>query len=108
MKERFGKVPKERKQLIRVVRLRRMAKMLGMEKIVLKKGQMNIFLVTNPESPYYESEAFDKLLGFIQKHPRECTLREQNGKRSIAIKNVPTVEAACIYLEEIEKVQIQK
>lgn len=27
---------------------------------------MSIFLVTNPESPYYESEAFDKLLGFIQ------------------------------------------
>lgn len=108
LKDRFGKVPKEGKELIRVVRLRRMAKMLGMEKIVLKKGQMNIFLVTNPESPYYESEAFDKLLGFIQKHPRECTLREQNGKRSIAIKNVPTVEAACIYLEEIEKVQIQK
>lgn len=103
LKDRFGKVPKEGKELIRVVRLRRMAKILGMEKIILKKGQMSIFLVTNPESPYYESEAFDKLLGFIQKHPRECTLREQNGKRSIVVKNVPTVEAACGYLEEIGK-----
>ncbi|WP_298553362.1 transcription-repair coupling factor [uncultured Parabacteroides sp.] len=105
LKDRFGKVPREGKELIRVVRLRRMAKALGMEKIILKKGQMSIFLVTNPESPYYESEAFDKLLGFIQKHPRECTLREQNGKRSIVIKNVPTVEAACGYLDEIEKVR---
>lgn len=108
LKDRFGKVPKEGKELIRVVRLRRMAKMLGMEKVILKKRQMSIFLVTNPESPYYESEAFDKLLGFIQKHPRECTLREQNGKRSIVIKNVPTVEVACNYLDEIGKVQIQK
>lgn len=108
LKDRFGKVPKEGKELIRVVRLRRMAKTLGMEKVILKKGQMSIFLVTNPESPYYESEAFDKLLGFIQKHPRECTLREQNGKRSIVIKNVPTVETACGYLDEIGKVQIQK
>ena len=108
LKYRFGKVPKEGKELIRVVRLRRMAKMLGMEKVILKKGQMSIFLVTNPESPYYESEAFDKLLGFIQKHPRECTLREQNGKRSIVIKNVPMVEVACNYLDEIGKVQIQK
>lgn len=107
LKDRFGKVPKEGKELIRVVRLRRMAKTLGMEKVILKKGQMSIFLVTNPESPYYESEAFDKLLGFIQKHPRECTLREQNGKRSIVIKNVPTVEVACNYLDEIGKVQIQ-
>ena len=108
LKDRFGKVPKEGKELIRVVRLRRMAKMLGMEKVILKKGQMSIFLVTNPESPYYESEAFYKLLGFIQKHPRECTLREQNGKRSIVIKNVPMVEVACNYLDEIGKVQIQK
>ncbi len=104
LKDRFGKVSKEGKELIRIVRLRRMAKQLGMEKVVLKKGQMNIFLVANPDSPYYQSEAFDKLLGFIQKHPRECNLREQNGKRSIVIKNVPTVEAACGYMEEIEKV----
>ena len=105
LKDRFGKIPKEGKELIRVVRLRRMAKALGMEKIILKKGQMSIFLISNPESPYYESEAFDKLLGFIQKHPRECTLREQNGKRSIVIRNVPTVEAACSYMEEIGKVE---
>lgn len=103
LKDRFGKVPKEGKELIRIVRLRRIAKKLGMEKVVLKKGQMSLFLVTNPDSPYYQSEAFDKLLSFIQKHPRECNLREQNGKRSIVIKNVPTVEMACTYLQEIEK-----
>lgn len=101
LKDRFGKVPKEGKELIRIVRLRRMAKMLGMEKIVLKKGQMSLFLVSNSDSPYYQSEAFDKLLSFIQKHPRECNLRDQNGKRSILIKNVPTVETACQLLQEI-------
>lgn len=101
LKDRFGKIPKEGKELIRIVRLRRMAKKLGMEKVVLKKGQMSLFLVTHPDSPYYQSEAFDKLLSFIQKHPRECNLREQNGKRSIVIKNVPTVEVACNYLQEM-------
>lgn len=103
LKDRFGKVPPEGKELIRIVRLRRMAKRLGMEKIVLKKGQMSIVLVSNTDSPYYQSDAFDKLITFIQKHPRECTLREQNGKRSIVIKQVPTVETACAYLEEMEK-----
>ncbi len=103
LKDRFGKIPKEGKELIRIVRLRRMAKRLGMEKLVLKKGQMSIFLINNPDSPYYQSEAFDKLLAFIQKHPRECNLRDQNGKRSIVIKNVRTVETACVLVEEIEK-----
>lgn len=103
LKDRFGKIPKEGKELIRIVRLRRMAKKLGMEKLVLKKGQMSIFLIANPDSPYYQSEAFDKLLAFIQKHPRECNLREQNGKRSILIKNIDTVEVACSLVQEIEK-----
>lgn len=103
LKDRFGKVPQQGKELIRIVRLRRMAKRLGMEKVVLKKGHMSVFLIANPDSPYYQSEAFDKLLAFVQKYPRACQLRENNGKRSIMIKEVPTVEAACGYMEEIQK-----
>lgn len=101
LEDRFGKIPKEGKELIRIVRLRRMARMLGMEKVVLKKGRISLYLVSNPDSPYYQSEAFDKLLAYISKHPRECSLREQNGKRSISIKDVETVEAACRILQEI-------
>lgn len=103
LKDRFGKVPQQGKELIRIVRLRRMAKKLGMEKVVLKSGRMSIFLVSNIDSPYYQSEAFDKLLAFVQKYPRECMLRETSGRRSISIKNVPTVETACCYMEEIQK-----
>lgn len=99
--DRFGKIPPEGRELIRIVRLRRIAKHLGMEKVVLKKGQMSMFLISNPESTYYQSDAFDRLLNFVQKHPRACNLRDYNGKRSIVIKNVPTVEMACVYLEEI-------
>jgi transcription-repair coupling factor (superfamily II helicase) len=102
LKDRFGKIPKEGKELIRVVRLRRLAKKLGMEKIVLKKEQMSVFFISNPHSLYYTSEAFDKLLAFIKEHPRRCALREQNNKRSIIIKDVPCVETACSLLEEIK------
>ena len=103
LKDRFGKIPQEGKELIRIVRLRRMAKQLGMEKVILKKGQMSLFLVSNPDSPYYQSTAFDKLIAFLQNHPRECNLRDQNGKRSIVIKAIPTVERACQILQEMIK-----
>ncbi|MDH6313727.1 transcription-repair coupling factor (superfamily II helicase) [Parabacteroides sp. PFB2-10] len=106
LKDRFGKIPKEGKELIRIVRLRRMAKCLGMEKIVLKKEQMAIFLVSNMDSPYYQSDAFDKLIAYIQKYPRMCNLREVNGKRSITIKQVDTVEKACAILEEMEQMPV--
>lgn len=102
LEDRFGKIPKEGKELIRIVRLRLMAKNMGIEKIVLKKGQMTLYLVSNPNSSYYESTLFDKLLGFVQKYPRICNLREQNDKRSIVIREVPTVEKACACLEEME------
>ncbi|MDR2810135.1 MAG: transcription-repair coupling factor [Tannerellaceae bacterium] len=106
LKDRFGKTPREGKELIRVVRLRRLAKGLGMEKIILKKGQMSILLIADPESPYYESEAFDKLLSFVKTYPRRCNLREPNGKRSIIIKDVPTVDVACRLLEEMHQMPV--
>ena len=71
LKDRFGKIPKEGKELIRIVRLRRMAKKLGMEKVILKKERMSLYLVANPDSPYYQSEAFGKLLSYLSKHPRQ-------------------------------------
>ncbi|MDD6950514.1 MAG: helicase-related protein, partial [Parabacteroides sp.] len=102
LEDRFGKIPKEGKELIRIVRLRRMARSLGIEKVVLKKGQMNMYLVSADDSPYYQSHAFGQLLAYIQKHPRICNLKEVNGKRSIVIKDVPTVAMACSILEEME------
>lgn len=108
LKDRFGRIPKEGKELIRIVRLRRLGKKLGMEKIILKKGRMSLYLVSNPESSYYQSEAFDKLLRYLQWNPRGCELRDQNSKRSIIIKNVPTVETACGILEEIDKIELTK
>lgn len=101
LEDRFGKIPQESLDLIRVVNLRRTAKSLGLEKVVLKNGAMNLFLVSNIESPYYQSAAFDKLLTYIQKHPRICELKEKNNKRSITIKNIPNVETACYILGEI-------
>ena len=102
LEDRFGKIPKEGKELIRIVRLRRMARSLGIEKVVLKKGQMNMYLVSADDSPYYQSHAFGQLLAYIQKHPRICNLKEVNGKRSIVIKDVPTAAMACSILEEME------
>lgn len=104
IEDRFGKIPEEGKELIRVVRLKRLAKMLGMEKVILKNGRMSIFLISNIESPYYQSKAFDKLLTYIQKYPRACELKEKNNKRSISIKNVANIETACNTLSEILKI----
>ena len=101
LEDRFGKIPAQGKELIRIVRLRRLAKSLGIEKIFLKTGRMTLFLISDAESPYYRSTAFDKLLNFIQTHPRDCQLREAGKKRSVIIRNVKTVEAAIALIQSI-------
>jgi len=102
--DRFGKIPTEGEELIRVVSLRRIANSLGIEKVILKKAQMALYLPSAPDSPYYNSRMFDKLLAFVQLHPRICNFREMNGKRSIVVRNVGNVAAACRYLREIDEI----
>ena len=101
LKDRFGTIPDEGIELIRVVQLRRLGKQLGFEKIMLKQSMMNLHLVKDNNSPYYQSNAFSKLLSYIQKHPKNCSLRDQPGKRSLLIKNIPDVQSACQCLNEI-------
>ena len=101
LRDRFGEIPNEGKELIRVVSLRTLAKQLGIEKVVLKKKKMNLHLINDTDSPYYQSKAFVKLLSFIQDNHRLCELREVNDKRSVSIKNIATVEQACEILKNI-------
>lgn len=101
LEDRFGKIPAQGKELIRIVRLRRLAKSLGIEKIVLKNQQMIIHLLTDKDSPYYESDEFEKLISYVMSNTRSCKLREKGKRRSVVIKNVTTVENAVAILNEI-------
>ena len=99
--DRFGKIPPEGEELIRIVPLRRLAKRLGVEKAVLKGGKMILYFVSNPDSPYYQSAAFGKIIDYMAKYPRVCNLREQNGRRSMIVKDITDVNSAGRILQEI-------
>ena len=102
LRDRFGKIPPEGEELIRIVSLRRMAKRLGIEKITLKAGKMILYFVSNIESPYYQSDTFGKVLNYMATHPRNCSLREKNGRRSMSVNDISTAEAAVNLLKEIK------
>ncbi|MCD8261090.1 MAG: transcription-repair coupling factor [Bacteroides sp.] len=101
LEDRFGPVPRETLELLRIVPLKRMAARLGVEKVFLKGGRMTLFFVSNPDSPYYQSEAFGKFIDFMGKYTSRSNLREQNGRRSMIIKDVENVETAVAILQEI-------
>ena len=102
MQDRFGKIPKQADELIRLVTLRRMGRELGIERIFLKGGRMSLFFVSNPDSPYYESESFGAILAYAGQNPMECRLREEGTKRSLSVSNVPDVESAIGILNAIK------
>ncbi len=101
LEDRFGKLPQESEELLKIVPLRRLGKRLGIEKIFLKAGRMSLYFVSNPDSPYYQSEAFGKVIAYMGKYPRQCNLREQNGKRSMVVRDVESVEHAVLILKEM-------
>lgn len=101
LEDRFGPVPPETEELLRIVPLRRLAVRLGVEKVFLKGGRMSMFFVSNPDSPYFQSQAFGKMIAYMMKYTRRCDLREQNNKRSMSVKDVRTVEEAVSVLQEI-------
>ena len=105
LEDRFGPIPPETEELLRIVPLRRLAARLGAEKVFLKGGRMTLFFVSNPDSPYYQSQAFGKMIAFMMKYTRRCDLREQNNRRSMVVKDVRTVEEAVYALQEAVAMQ---
>ena len=101
--DRFGEIPAVGLELMRVVPLRRHGKELGMEKIILKQGRMTTVFVSNVDSPYYRSAAFDAVLQYMTTHATRCNLREVKGKRSMVVTGVATVEEALQVLCDIQK-----
>ena len=99
--DRFGPVPPEGEELMRVVPLRRVAGQLGCEKLMLKQGRMTLYFVSNPEHPFYQSPAFDAILQFVATNPRRCQFRDANGKRSLLIADVPSVASALSLLKSL-------
>ena len=104
--DRFGPLPRQAEELLHVVSLRRYGKQLGCEKIMLKQGSMYLYFVSNAASPFYQSEAFGRIIDYMTHHVQRCKLREttsaQGGiKRSMVVSEVPTVEEAVKVLKEI-------
>ena len=103
MQDRFGKMPKEGEELIRMVTLRHEAQRLGVEKIYLKGGRMNLFLVDTRNERYYTSETFGAIMSYIPTSQFKCKVREGDGRCIITVENVKNIETALAFVEEIQR-----
>ena len=103
MRDRFGPIPPEGEELIRVVALRRLGCYFGAERIVLKKGRMRLYFLNDADSPFFRSRAFDQIISFATTNVHRCRLQEVEGRRSLLVSDVTTVQQAVQILTQISQ-----
>jgi len=79
MEDRFGALPQPVKDLFITVRCRKLAVDLGFEKMSLKDNTLRCFFINRPDSPYFESSTFQKIIQFLQTGTNKAKLK-QTGK----------------------------
>ena len=102
--DRFGPIPETAQELIRVVRLRRLGKYFGAERIMLKNKRMRLYFVHDDDSPFFQSQAFGQCIAYATLHVADCQLQEVGGRRSMLIQGVTSVKYACQILEDMQNI----
>ena len=100
--DRFGVLPFEAEELLRIMPLKWAAARLGIERITLKQRRMICYFPADKESAYYLSDIFGLVIHYASWHPRQCKLRDEK-VRSLLVYDVQTVEQALAILQEMLK-----
>jgi transcription-repair coupling factor (superfamily II helicase) len=98
--DRFGDLPESVLELINSVRLRWLGEQLGFEKLSLKNDRLRAYFVSGKDE-YFNSETFGKILSFVQKHSRQCKMKDSAGKAMLVVENILTVDAAIELLTQM-------
>ena len=100
--DRFGPLPTATKDLLRSIHLKWLAQELGFEKLVIKKGKMLAYFISNSEHPYYDTGKFESILQKIQQE-NCCIFKEKNkGKERIfylVFESISNIQTAIKSLE---------
>lgn len=103
LKDRFGPIPQSTAKLFDALRLRWVAKVLSFERVILKSGLMKCFFLDNPQSSYFESQAFNDLMEKIN-HPRfsnRLTLKPSKKHLILIIRDIHSVDDGIKFLQQL-------
>ncbi len=83
--DRFGELPTQVEDLFDSVRLKWIATKMGIEKLVMKKGKMIGYFIQDQQSKFYQSEAFTKVLQFVQMNAGTCKMKEKQTRNGLRL-----------------------
>ncbi len=105
MVDRFGRLPIQVEELFDGLRLRWIAKEIGFEKIILKAGKLSCYFVGNPQSSFYETKLFKKMLNYILSKGKDKNMSVKQSMKSFIFirENVKTLNGARKVLELLKE-----
>ena len=71
LEDRFGSLPSQVSELFDGLRLRWVCKKMGFERLTLKSKKLRCFFISNPQSPFYETDFFQNMVRFIAIHGQQ-------------------------------------
>ena len=83
--DRFGELPQSAIDLFNSVRIKWIAIVMGLERVVMKKGKLVGYFVSDQQSAFYQSEAFTKVLQYVQSHPNAVTMKEKQTRSGLRL-----------------------
>ncbi len=92
VKDRFGPLPPEVIDIIKIVRVRWLAESLGIEKIMLKSNNLKCYFVSSENEKYYKSSTFGKIIEYVKLNSRKCTLKEAKGKLMLIFEKITSID----------------
>jgi len=101
--DRFGPIPSPVSDLFITVRCRKLAVDLGFEKMSLKDNTLRCFFINRPDSPYYESALFDKIIRFLQTETNKAKLKQTGRLFMLIGENMKTMNEVYLFLYQMHQ-----
>jgi transcription-repair coupling factor (superfamily II helicase) len=108
MTDRFGAIPLPVEDLFTTVRCRKIAVELGFEKMILKHENLKCFFVSNPESPYFSSHTFERILDFIQTKTNKAKLKQVGRNGILIVREIADMKELYGFLKQMERNMVVK
>ncbi|MEO6489005.1 MAG: transcription-repair coupling factor [Ferruginibacter sp.] len=108
MADRFGPIPGSVEDLFTTVRSRKTAVELGFEKMFLKNNTLKCFFVSNPDSPYFQSDVFNGILSFLQTGTNKGKLKQVGKNGILVVEDIKTMSALFQFISKMHKAVFHK
>ncbi|MBC7949066.1 MAG: transcription-repair coupling factor [Chitinophagaceae bacterium] len=103
MSDRFGPVPPQVEDLFVTVRCRRFAVDLGFEKMSLKNNVLRCHFINRPDSPYFESQLFNRVIQYLQTGTNKARLKQTGRLFLLVAEPVKSMEELYKFLAGLHR-----